>query len=451
MIAGDLNLALDPNKDAINRKNNNSKSAAVLNEYMESADIVDVWRQKNPDKFCFTFQKRKPREMFVRLDYILINQGLVAQTQDVKILPAFKSDHGAVVLNLNLIKSTKHTGLWKFNNSLLKDSNYTSSVSELIQNLMQNSQHRGLSKASTWERLKSEIVCKTKEYAKERSIRLRQDFTFMQKRLTKLLSEFNSTENSSIKKQKDIQIAECNAYLEQYIEYKAQGARVRSRLCWWEYGEKSTSYYLSLEKIRSSNKSIKVLVKADNTMTKNEKEILQEQHAFYKRLYTANPNIYFSLTNQTQFMLNEEQKNEIDSDFTYKEFRRSLNGMQSNKAPGLDGLTVEFYKCFFYKIGKVVWEAVLEAKDTNGYLFLSVRRGVVSLIPKKNKDLLLLKNWRPLTLLNVDCKIVTKMISNRVVFTVRVTCFKRVTSVPTHVCAISKVLVKFLKIVLVAF
>ena len=44
---------------------------------------------------------------------------------------------------------------------------------------------------------------------------------------------------------------------------------------------------------------------------------------------------------------------------------------------------------------------------------ISQRRGVISLIPKKNKDNLLLKNWRPISLLNTDYKIATKCIATR--------------------------------------
>ena len=49
---------------------------------------------------------------------------------------------------------------------------------------------------------------------------------------------------------------------------------------------------------------------------------------------------------------------------------------------------------------------------TNGSLSITQKRGVISLLPKKN-DLLLLKNWRPLTLLNVDYKILAKIIATR--------------------------------------
>ena len=59
-----------------------------------------------------------------------------------------------------------------------------------------------------------------------------------------------------------------------------------------------------------------------------------------------------------------------------------------------------------------MWEAVKYAKQ-HGMLHTSTQRGLISLIPKNSKDPMYIKNWRPLTLLNVDHKILTKAISNR--------------------------------------
>ena len=44
---------------------------------------------------------------------------------------------------------------------------------------------------------------------------------------------------------------------------------------------------------------------------------------------------------------------------------------------------------------------------------MTQRRGVITLIPKEDGSLLDLSNWRPITLLNVDCKIATKAIAKR--------------------------------------
>ena len=49
-----------------------------------------------------------------------------------------------------------------------------------------------------------------------------------------------------------------------------------------------------------------------------------------------------------------------------------------------------------------------------GDMTVMQKQGLISLLPKKNKDLGNLNNWRPLTLLNTDYKIVTKTISNRI-------------------------------------
>lgn len=41
------------------------------------------------------------------------------------------------------------------------------------------------------------------------------------------------------------------------------------------------------------------------------------------------------------------------------------------------------------------------------------KQGVINLIPKKDKDTTSLNNWRPISLLNLDYKIATKAIANR--------------------------------------
>ncbi len=52
--------------------------------------------------------------------------------------------------------------------------------------------------------------------------------------------------------------------------------------------------------------------------------------------------------------------------------------------------------------------------DHSRKLSISQRQGLITLIPKKGKDLLKLKNWRPLTLLNQDYKLASKAIASRI-------------------------------------
>ena len=87
--------------------------------------------------------------------------------------------------------------------------------------------------------------------------------------------------------------------------------------------------------------------------------------------------------------------------------------MESNKSPGSDGLPAEFYKVFWNDINQYLLNA-LNCAFTKGLLSITQRRGLITLIPKKNKPTNLLKNWRPITLLNCDYKIATKSIASSI-------------------------------------
>ena len=92
--------------------------------------------------------------------------------------------------------------------------------------------------------------------------------------------------------------------------------------------------------------------------------------------------------------------------------QKVLETFQNDKSPGEDGFTVEFYKFFFDMLGNDLIASFNEAHAINE-LTVSQRRGVITLIPKEEGSLLELKNWRPITLLNVDLKIATKAIAKR--------------------------------------
>ncbi|CAM2105798.1 unnamed protein product [Caretta caretta] len=96
---------------------------------------------------------------------------------------------------------------------------------------------------------------------------------------------------------------------------------------------------------------------------------------------------------------------------TLSEFSEALCRMPTNKSPGMDGLTVEFYRVFWDVLGPdlvTVWAKSLQS----GVLPLLCRRAVLALLPKKG-DLRNLRNWCPVSLLGMDYKIVVKEISLR--------------------------------------
>ena len=87
--------------------------------------------------------------------------------------------------------------------------------------------------------------------------------------------------------------------------------------------------------------------------------------------------------------------------------------MGVGKSPGNDGLTVRFYKTFWNILGKYTVNSLNTAYD-KGELSSSQKQGVITLILKNSKDKRKVENYRPITLLNVDLKIASKVIAERI-------------------------------------
>jgi hypothetical protein len=87
--------------------------------------------------------------------------------------------------------------------------------------------------------------------------------------------------------------------------------------------------------------------------------------------------------------------------------------MKNGKSPGNDGFPVEFYKIFWHDIKQILL-ACFSCSYMEGHLTVSQRQGVLTLLPKPGKDTRLLKNWRPISLLNTDYKILSACIANKI-------------------------------------
>ena len=154
------------------------------------------------------------------------------------------------------------------------------------------------------------------------------------------------------------------------------------------------------------------IVKEDGTVSRKQKDILLEQQKFYQKLYTADLDISFTFKNTSGTQLTDSERAVCELPLTKIELLEALKSMKRNKTPGCDGLPMGFYGTFWIKLQDTLFEVLIECQR-KGELFISARRGMISLIPKKAKNSKLTKNWRPLTLLNMDYKILAKVLAKR--------------------------------------
>jgi len=109
--------------------------------------------------------------------------------------------------------------------------------------------------------------------------------------------------------------------------------------------------------------------------------------------------------------LTTEQSALCEGPLTLDEVHTALLGMAHNKSPGSDGLPMEFYLTFWEVLGSDLVDVPNASFDV-GILPSSQRSALISLIFKKG-DKLLHKNWRPISLLNVDYKLCARALAGR--------------------------------------
>ncbi|GBG87840.1 hypothetical protein CBR_g45996 [Chara braunii] len=117
------------------------------------------------------------------------------------------------------------------------------------------------------------------------------------------------------------------------------------------------------------------------------------------------------LWNNFQVRVPEEGKHWMDRPITVEELKGTVKAMARGKASGDDGLPIEFFACCWQDLAEDLVTMFNEIL-TGGKLGQSMTRGVISLLFKKG-DRSEVRNWCPISLLNVVSKLLAKTLATR--------------------------------------
>lgn len=409
LLCGDFNTVFDRVLDRRGPVSDSSRESSVaLSNLFHILSVSDIWRSVHPDSVAFTWL-RPDGSQSSRIDLIGCPTSWLHLVASCEILPCPFSDHSAVSLQCEIpVPFPRSPGRWILNTAILSDADFVSSVRDFWQVWkLKKSAFSSLSK--WWDRGKERIkgiavqfcCIKSKEKHMSRSLWsiLASHLKFkIDDGLVSLLPVYQNV----LAKLASLDLVD------------AQGAKVRSRVKWAEEGETSSRYFLNLEKRRGASDWISGMKSPDGLVLTGIDDICDSWRDFYSSLFTAcpiDPVAQADLLSNVSLSLTAEQSALCEGHLAQDEVHAALLGMARNKSPGSDGLPMEFYLSFWDVLGSDLVE-VFNASFDSGLLPPSQRSALISLIFKKG-DRLLHKNWRPISLLNVDYKILARTLAGR--------------------------------------
>ena len=318
------------------------------------------------------------------------------------------SDHNFVCMNIDFSNIERGQGIWIFNNDLLQDENFSDAVITIINNACQCPLFES-EPLVWWDNLKYKLKKCAMYHAIDKRKAENEHYYYIQNALRREYAKLAVNTNHDIT---NIQMLEEELNIIEYI--KCKGAILRSKVQWNLETDKNTSFFLNLEKSKQKSNAIKE-IKTNNGTTRKTEDILKYAELFYSKLYTQesiDEDKEMYLINLIHNKLDDIQMQTCDRDISVEELTNALKGMNKNKSPGIDGLTVEFYVKFWDILKHLFHKVVINIKDEE-QLSRSMKKGVISLFYKKKGDKTDLKNFRPISLLNVDYKLISRVLANR--------------------------------------
>ena len=404
VIMGDFNF-IDHEKDKRNGLNPKDRQInQIWIPFLNEMDMVDPFREQNPKRRVWSFVGTGVAKSS-RIDRIYVNSINANDITEMKYIQTPFQGHKILAFNIRSDIEWGR-GYYKLNTSIFEDEEYEKLVDETVSEV-QILNNR--SPSEKWEAFLLSMKSKSIKYSTKRN-------AVKRKLKNELIRQITRIEESQETESMEEHYAYLKGRLKEVEDKEIEGYIRRTKfLAPYEKNEYDIAFYSKLEGQKRANDRIsQIAEKKDGDIYTDQQNIIRISTDFYRKLYQServNEKIQDKLLRNVKTKLSKEKQTDLDKPITDKEIEKAIQYLQKGKSPGLDGFPVEFYKKYWFNIKKIFVPFVNEVKEKG----LSSRKNVsvIKLAYKKTGEIYLLTNYRPISLINADVKIITKVLAER--------------------------------------
>ena len=398
------------------------RKSVDLKNLIKEFKMVDAFRHLYPKSREYTWQGRDGA-VASRLDRFYIPDWMTQHLVDMTHHAGY-SDHKFGMMELALDNITRlpsrvrfDSGFWKLNTQILTDRDFLLNFGKLWDELVLD-QGDFVDKADWWDiMVKPEIR------------KFLQNFSATRARTRRQLKELliDMLDKALLDKDWD-KVAMARGRLQEMLNLDNLGFVVRSRFKENEEVERASLYHINREKKNSKVGNVEELFidgKISKDKKKNEAAVVSYFGNLFAGLHGQNGEptkkpFTPDFSHLDKFLadmakLSPESAAKVQREVTMGELELALEKAQNNKSPGLDGIPYEFYKATKDQLGETFVE-VLNCQLARLRLMDSNTKGATRLHSKVEADQVpRVDQLRPITLLCCDYKLLTMILSNRLV------------------------------------
>ena len=409
ILGGDFNCTINE-IDITGRKGPSRQGRKELKHLMQFCNLKDAYRSVYPDTIVTT-HTNTDKKRAARIDAIFVSNNIhVHAAKHIHNTPSGQwfTDHSAVHTTLGKTNTVNNrTSYWKFNDSLLDNPLFVNKVKHIFSNNFSNFLN-AKNKIGYYSMLKTCTI----NIAKNEGYINKQNISENIKILTNIDKLADNQDLYPDFKDSEEHIKAQNI-LKELNTHQFKGAQIRSKLLLPE-DEKPNSTFLKLENNLQGAKEINQIKNKNNDLITDPVEISRVFKSFYDDLFKkekTKPEIqdkYLLFSNQ----INNNDRDGIPEEIAYDEIIKAVDKLNQDSSPGSDGLTSKFYIFFKSELTpflKILVKEIYDLKELPKEHKLSY----ITLLPKDNTDPLFPKNYRPISLLNTEYKILSNILVNR--------------------------------------